>query len=148
MTATVWNYLRGNAYHEGGHAIVAWALRQQVRKITIRDNQPGEHTITKGKSRTLVEEIAVCAAGREAEIVFRHLLPGRASKADYLRIASLVIDLPEADALRAAGRKCARGLLRRHARQMRALAMRLMKRRRMACGEFRRFMASVKDWNR
>jgi ATP-dependent Zn protease len=137
---------QGQRVPRSRHAIVAWALPERVHKISIRENQTGEHTMTKGKCRTLVEEIAVCAAGREAERVFRHRLPTRASRGDYLLIAALVIDHPtaSADAFREAGRKCARGLLRRHARQVRALAQRLMKRRHMTCGEFKHVIARTK----
>jgi hypothetical protein len=83
--------LRANAYHEGGHAIVAWALRLYVHEITIRDDRPGENTITGGtKHLPLVDQVANCNAGRQAEEVFEHLLPSWASDGDRVDTFNLL----------------------------------------------------------
>jgi hypothetical protein len=91
MTRTVWNYLAGNAYHEAGHAIVGWALRRRVIGITIRDNRPGENAKIAGAKRlSLIEQIALLNAGRQAEEVFRHLLPSWASNCDRVQTIKLL----------------------------------------------------------
>jgi ATP-dependent Zn protease len=83
MIETKPNFLEGNAYHEAGHTVVGWARRLQVGEITIRADRPGESTKIAGAGQLpLVDQLAVWAAGRAAEKLFRRQLPVLASADD------------------------------------------------------------------
>jgi Peptidase M50B-like len=84
-------YSRGTAYHEAGHAIVAWSFGLQVGTIHVQaDDASGDALIGPTDHLTLVEQIAVCAAGYTAENVFDHRHPNRlAAACDQTRIRKL-----------------------------------------------------------
>jgi ATP-dependent Zn protease len=64
-------YQRGTAYHEAGHAVVAWSLGLEVGTISVlADDASGGVQIGSADHLNLVEEIAVCAAGYTAENTF------------------------------------------------------------------------------
>jgi ATP-dependent Zn protease len=139
--------LRANAYHEAGHAIVGWALGLYVQEIAIRDDRPGENTKFTGHAEhlPLVDQVAICTAGRQAEETFRHLLPSWASGGDWADTLNLlaaydICENPEIDQWFANGRARARELLIKHRREVRRLAARLIESRRMTADEFERFM--------
>src|SRR6266566_5974000 len=141
------DFLRANAYHEAGHAIVGWALGGRVLEIKIRDDRPGQRTDIAGTdSLPLVEQLAVCVAGQVSEEVFGQLLPSWASGGDRGMVINLLLankvpaaEIPNCPAL-IAGRARARELLRQHEREVHRLAARLIECRRMDAGGFQRFM--------
>jgi hypothetical protein len=141
-----YDYLRGNAYHEAGHAVVGGSLGLRVGEITIRDDRPGENAKIAGAGGlSLVEQIAVYAAGSEAGVVFERPLPASASRADREEIFNLLaakeIRAPqEIDSYYRAGQKCARKLLRKHERKVHKVAARLIERRHMDASEFKSLM--------
>jgi hypothetical protein len=104
------SYLEGNAYHEAGHAIVAWALGKCVHEITIRDDKPGENARIAGvETLSLLDQIALLNADRQAEEIFDHLLPLWASRCDRvgtikLLAANEIRETPEAEKWIADGR--------------------------------------------
>ena len=64
-------YPRGTAYHEAGHAVVAWALGLPVRTIRVRvDYAGGDAEIGPADHLSLIEQVAICSAGSAAEEVF------------------------------------------------------------------------------
>jgi ATP-dependent Zn protease len=65
--------LRGTAYHEAGHAGVAWALGLSVHRMVIGiagDLTAGEADIEEKRSMSLVDRIAICSAGGDAQELF------------------------------------------------------------------------------
>src|SRR5439155_26075014 len=66
------------ASHEGGHAIVGWALGRRVLEIVIRDDS-GHATIEGTESLPLLDQVALCNAGRQSEETFKYSLPGWAT---------------------------------------------------------------------
>lgn len=65
---------RGAAIHEAGQAVVAWALGLKVRRMAIGvggDLTAGEADIEEKRSMSLVDRIALCAAGGMAQHTFK-----------------------------------------------------------------------------
>jgi ATP-dependent Zn protease len=75
-------YPRGTAYHEAGHAVVAWALSLPVGTIRVWEEDAGGGTeIGSASHLSLIEQIAIRAAGHAAEQVFGYELTiSRASR--------------------------------------------------------------------
>src|SRR5450631_2064977 len=64
---------RGAAIHEAGHAVVAWALGLRVFRLVIAidgDITAGKADIEQNRSSSLVDRIALCAAGGDAQELF------------------------------------------------------------------------------
>ena len=125
-------YPRGTAYHEAGHAIVAWSFGLQVGTIHVMaDDGSGGAQIGPTNHLTLVEQIAVCAAGYTAENVFGHPHTNRlAAACDHTRIRKLLEDGgiaegPEAQTLRLKGANLADEILRAHEAKVIRLAEKL-----------------------
>jgi ATP-dependent Zn protease len=144
------DFLRGNAYHEAGHAIVGWALGLCVVEITIRDDRPGEHTKMAGAERLpLIDRIAVLNAGRQAEEIFGHLLPSWASGRDREESLNFLSanGIRETQQMKTRideGRARAHELLRKHENDVHRLVARLIECRNMTGDEFKLFMESAK----
>jgi hypothetical protein len=67
------DYRRGLAFHEAGHAVVAWYLGLQVGEIAIVDDpkdDSGTDIATEQEHLPEVDRLAVCLAGLEAESFF------------------------------------------------------------------------------
>lgn len=110
---------RGAAYHEAGHVVVAWALGLAVRKIEIAvggDPTAGKAEIERSDRLPLVDQIAICVAGLEAQEIFGAFTHGHAAMGDYAKIIELVEELDETtiSAQREAGCLCARELIEHH----------------------------------
>src|SRR5262249_13031115 len=89
---------RGAAYHEAGHIVVAWALGLRVGAAAIGingDDAEGEADIDHDKHLPLVDEIAICAAGREAQHVFGAPTHCRAGAMDEVKIIKLTEHLDD-----------------------------------------------------
>ena len=64
---------RSTAIHEAGHVIVAWTLGLPVGAMEIGingDDTAGKSEIADTRSLSMVDRIALCAAGLEAERLF------------------------------------------------------------------------------
>jgi hypothetical protein len=140
-------YSRGTAYHEAGHAIVAWSFGLQVGPIHVQaDDASGDALIGPTDHLTLVEQIAVCAAGYTAENVFDHRHPNRlAAACDHTRIRKLLEDSritegPEAQTLRLKGGNCAGDILLAHKDRVVRLAEKLVQDGSVDAAEFLRLM--------
>src|SRR5262245_50308134 len=150
MTEAETDFLRGNAYHDGGHAIVGWVLGLNVLEITICDDQPGQDPKIDGAEHLpLRDRIAVHNAGRQAELVFGEPLPFWASARDQAETLNLLSNsgIRDPDAMRERifeGCARARELLRNHAHQVHRLATHLIERRQMTADEFKYFMQGAK----
>jgi hypothetical protein len=89
---------RGAAYHEAGHIVVAWALGLRVGAAAIGidgDDAKGTADIDHDKPLPLVDKIAVCAAGVEAQHVFGIPTHYRAGAMDEAEIIKLTEHLDE-----------------------------------------------------
>ena len=124
---------RGTAYHEAGHAVVAWSFGLQVGTINIRaDDAGGGAQIGPADHLSVVEQIAVCAAGYIAENEFGHHAPNRlAASRDLIRIrdilkAHAVEEGSRAEGLRSQSYDCALARLRANEPKVVRLAKRLV----------------------
>jgi len=80
------DYLRGLAFHEAGHAVVAWSLNLRVETIYIREIGAGNSGTKTDKPDhlPLTDQLATLAAGVEAEREFKSPLPETAGDRDRL----------------------------------------------------------------
>lgn len=73
---------RGTAYHEAGHAVVAWALGVRVAKVEIgpadRGYPGGTHTYPPEEALSLRDQLAILLGGKAAEFLFDAPTHGRA----------------------------------------------------------------------
>ena len=89
---------RRAAYHEAGHVVAAWALGLRVYAAAIGidgDDAKGKAVIDHDRPLPLVDKIAVCAAGVEAQHVFGAPTSCRAGAMDEVEIAKLTEHLDE-----------------------------------------------------
>jgi hypothetical protein len=87
------SHRRGTAYHEAGHAVVAWALKLDVLSILVREmgNGNSETRTTSACHLSLTDHLAVLAAGKEAEKVFDRHLPAGVGLCDRLQAINLIL---------------------------------------------------------
>jgi hypothetical protein len=123
------------AYHEAGHAVVAWSFRVPVGGIYLDvQNESGHIDAPSHKDMDIdiARRIAFCLAGLRAEDAFAP--PGRPAKAAFdlgnvwemLRENGTPKDTPEGKALRNKGRDCADKQLRKHSARVARVAKRLL----------------------
>jgi hypothetical protein len=118
-------------------------------KLKFEMNLPGEHAQTEvPEDLRLIDRVAILNAGHEAEDYFGHSLPDWASSRDRtdtlnLLAANEIREIPEIEGWIADGCAHARKVLRKHEREVHALAARLMECRRMAGDEFKQFMDTI-----
>jgi ATP-dependent Zn protease len=90
--------LRGVAYHEAGHAVVALALGLHVARVEIFDmDYSGGADVAGADSLALVDQIAVCLAGVNANHMFKAPSHELAAFSDHARVYNLISDIAEAD---------------------------------------------------
>jgi hypothetical protein len=123
------------AVHEAGHAVVAWSLGLPVHTIRVTySNAKGWHGGTdtdKPDHLSLVEQIAICAAGGIAEEIFdcpTHELAFFSDGEQILHLleAHQITEQGEGPALRQDGYNCARDRLETHRTKVGRLAERLV----------------------
>ena len=84
-------YPRATSYHEAGHAGVAWSLGLQVGTIHVKkEDAGGGADIEFADHLSLVDQIAVCAAGYAAECTFGVENHDLASFTDQMKIADIL----------------------------------------------------------
>jgi ATP-dependent Zn protease len=134
---------RGVAFHEAGHAIVAWSLGLPVGTIEIRDHDGGGSTqagYADGCADDLstVDQIAVSTAGKEAELIFEAPTETWRGNRDNEKILNLTSRLSdgERETVRHAGQKRAKTLLRTHAEKVTKLAAVLIERGQVSGADF------------
>lgn len=118
---------QGAATHEAGHAVVAWALGLRVLRIVIviaGDMTVGEADIEQKQSMSLIDRIALCAAGGEAQEMFDVETNDFCAISDMVKIYDLIGGYDEAVGLdlRQIGFQKSRELLERHRDKVKRLA--------------------------
>ena len=88
------DYLWGMAFHEAGHAVVAWSLNLRVKSIYIREIGAGnsETKTDPPDHLPLMDQLATLAAGLEAGQAFNCPLPEDAGDRDRLTAITLVLE--------------------------------------------------------
>ena len=109
----------GAAVHEAGHVVVAWVLGLKTRKMAVGidgDDAKGAAEIEEGLHLPLVDQIAICSAGADAQSMLDAPTHDVAALSDMVKIGNLVDDLAEdeGEALRYAGYRRSKELLEQH----------------------------------
>lgn len=121
----------GAAYHEAGHAVVAWAIGWKVGRLAIAiggDDAKGAAQIEENPESPLIDRIAVCYAGLESQELFDAPTHDLAGFGDHGKVYELLSDVDEDAglALRNAGSEKARELLTTHREKLVWLATALL----------------------
>jgi len=129
--------LRGAAFHEAGHVVVARHLGLSVGVIEIGiDGDPakGKAEVSGDDQLSLIDQLALCAAGVEAQEMFDAPTHDVAGFGDGVKIFNLLEDIPveQRKALRFAGYARAIEILKLHRDEVEQLADRLLRERRIA----------------
>ncbi|WP_375304111.1 hypothetical protein WI560_16910 [Bradyrhizobium sp. A11] len=119
---------RGAAFHEAGHAVVAWALGLAVERVEIAinaDDAKGAADIEYNPALDLIDQIAICAAGLEAQRLFDAPTHHGAGWGDYGKMVELLEDREEDKQLEMMhrGRERAFDLISLHRAKVDRLAM-------------------------
>ena len=123
----------GAAYHEAGHAVVAWALGLRVHRMVIGiagDLTAGEADIEEKGSISLVDRIAICSAGGDAQELFDAPTNDICTISDMGKIYDLIGDFnePAGSCLRQIGFQKSREILKQHRDMVARLAQALVER--------------------
>jgi hypothetical protein len=94
---TIQDNLRDAAYHEAGHAVVARFFGLTVREIEIGEDGSGRANISSAERLALVDQIAVCVSGIEAQELFNCPMHEHAALGDYLKVRELMAGLSNAE---------------------------------------------------
>jgi hypothetical protein len=124
--------LRGAAFHEAGQVVVAIHFGLTVGKIEISDDGSGKSQISPSDHLPLVEQIALCVAGIEAQGLFDCHTHSLAAATDYGMVIGLVDGFTEAESLgcRNAGYLRALEILKKQRPEVERLASHLIEHRR------------------
>ena len=131
---TIQDNLRDAAYHEAGHVVVARTLGLTIREVEIEEDGRGRADITSGEHLPLVDQIAVCVAGIEAQELFSCPMHDHAALGDYRKVCGLLAGLTDAESYeyRQAGYFRALEILKGRLPEIEELADQLLKQRRIA----------------
>ncbi len=123
--------LRGAAFHEAGHVVVARAFGLTVEKIEIGGDGSGKATISSAAHLPPIDQIALCVAGIEAQALFNCSTHKYAAFADYAKVSALVESLTDAESfeLRNAAYMRALEILKKRAPEVERLANELIEQR-------------------
>jgi hypothetical protein len=124
--------LRGAAFHEAGHFVVAREFGLPVGEIEIGDDGSGRSQIGSAVHLPLIDQIALCVAGIEAQELFNCHTHVLAAAADYGMVIGLLDGLTEAESLEHRDAACLRALeiLQKHRSEVKRLADHLIEHRR------------------
>jgi ATP-dependent Zn protease len=124
---------RGAAYHEAGHVVVAWSLGLPVGNIAISingDDAAGKSDIGTAAHLPIVDQLAVCLAGLEAQNLFEAHTHDLAGMGDFAKVLEIIdedqLSPEQSRALREAGEKRARELLTENKSKVTAVALHLL----------------------
>src|SRR5262245_50297414 len=131
---TVYDNLRDAAYHEAGHVLVARFLGLTVKKVEVKEDGSGRAEINSAERLPLVDQIAVCVAGIEAQELFNCPMHQHAALGDFLKVCGLLAGLTEAESYqyRHAGYSRSLEILKPRLPEIEALAHQLFDQRRIA----------------
>src|SRR5262245_10132177 len=94
---TIHDNLRDAAYHEAGHVVVAHFLGLTIREVEIAEDGSGRADISPAEHLPLVDQIAVCVAGIEAQELFNCPIHDHAALGDYRKFCRLLAGLTETE---------------------------------------------------
>ncbi len=131
---------RGAAFHEAGHAVVAWALGLQVWRVEIAidaDDAKGAADIDDNVALSLVDRLAICAAGLEAQKLFDAPTHEGGGWGDYGKMVELLEHLEEEEQVRMMhqGHERAADLVSAHRVRVEQFAMVLLDKKRLGADE-------------
>jgi hypothetical protein len=131
---TIHENLRDAAYHEAGHVVVARFLGLTIGRVEIEEDGSGRADIRDAEHLPLVDQIAICVAGIEAQELFNCPMHQHAALGDYLRVRELLAGLTDTESYehRQAGYLRALEILKVRLPETENLADRLFKQRRIA----------------
>ena len=131
---TIHDNLRDAAYHEAGHVVVARFLGLPIGRVEIEEDGSGRADIRDAEHLPLVDQIAICVAGIEAQELFNRPMHQHAALGDYLKVCELVAGLTDAESYeyRQAGYLRALEILKGRLPEIDALAHQLFHQRRIA----------------
>ena len=131
---TIQDNLRDAAYHEAGHVVVARFLGLSVREVEIGEDGSGRANISSAERLPLVDQIALCVAGIEAQELFNCPMHDHAALGDYKKVRGLLAGLADLESYeyRQAGYLRALEILKSRLPEIEALADQLLKQRRIA----------------
>ena len=137
-------HLKGMAFHEAGHAVVAWALGLPVGDIYVRKMGEGDGGAQIGCADALsfIDRLAVCFAGTQAASVFNAPQPEGMGDKDISMVMNLLSGTCETHGamLRDQGRARASHLLMEHRDHVTRLAERLIHVHHVDAAEFMHLM--------
>jgi ATP-dependent Zn protease len=144
------DYLWAMAFHEAGHAVVAWSLNLRVESVCIREIGAGDSATKTDPPNdlSLIDQLATLAAGLEAERMFNCPLHEHAGDRDRLMAITLVqehhvgLAPDEVQSHLAAGRARARELLLEHKERVIRIAEHLLDVRQVDAAEFLGLMSA------
>ena len=130
---TIQENLRDAAYHEAGHVVIARFLGLTIRNVEIEEDGSGRADISSGEHLPLIDQIAVCVAGIEAQELFNCPMHEHAALGDYRKVRVLLAGLTDAESYeyRRAGYLRGLQILKSHFPEVEALAEQLVKERRV-----------------
>ncbi|MGC2778067.1 MAG: hypothetical protein WA418_20765 [Bradyrhizobium sp.] len=122
---------RGAAFHEAGHAVVARALGLLVGRVEIAiegDDAKGAAEIEQSNALSLLDQLAICAAGLEAQKLFDAPTHEGAGWGDYGMMVELLDNLEEEEQMKMVhqGHERAFELIYTHRATVERLAMALI----------------------
>jgi hypothetical protein len=131
---TIHDNLRDAAYHEAGHVVVARFLGLPIGRVEIEEDGSGRADIRDAEHLPLVDQIAICVAGIEAQELFNCPIHQHAALGDYLKVRELLAGLTDAESheYRQAGYLRALEILKGRLPEIEALAHQLFHQRRIA----------------
>lgn len=138
---------RGAAYHEAGHAVVAFALGLAVTRMEIgtdgKDGN-GEVDVQDDEHLPLLDRLALCVAGLEAQEVFKAPTHDLAGFGDHVKVMNLLEDIDEDEGLqlRMDAHQRAHDLLLLHEAKVHRAAEALLKHTRIGADDARRLLDS------
>jgi hypothetical protein len=117
----------GAAVHEAGHVIVAWAFGLKTKRMAVGidgDDAAGAAEIEDGPHLPLIDQIAICSAGADAQRMLDAPTHDVAAFSDMVRIRNLIEDHTdeEGEALRYAACRRSQELLELHRARVERLA--------------------------
>jgi len=130
---TIHDNLGDAAFHEAGHVVVARFLGLTVREVEIGEDGSGRANISSAERLPLVDQIAVCVAGIEAQEFFNCPVHDHAALGDYLKVRELMAGLSNAESYeyRQAGYLRALQILKSRLPEIEELAHQLFHQRRV-----------------
>jgi len=137
---------RGAAFHEAGHIVVAWSLGLAVGGAEIAiggDDAKGTAEVQTADHMNLLDQLAICAAGIEAQELFDAPTHEGAGWGDYGKMVELLGDFEEEEQVKLMhqGHGRASELVSTHRAMVERLATALLDKKRLEADEVAKLLA-------